>query len=126
MQEARMPEKRVVVWVSRFKDRKALMLQWHDPITGKCRSRSAGTADKKEAEKARADLEYELNHGKYQEASRMTWERFRELFEDEYVANKRENTRKAYTDTLDSFEEICGPARLRSINERLVSRFAAD
>ena len=69
-----MPEKRVTVWVQRFKDRDALMLQWIDPETGRRKSKSAETADPDNAEQKRADLEYELNHGKYQEASRMTWE----------------------------------------------------
>ncbi len=116
---------RVRVWVQRFPDRANLMLQWHDPETGKRRSKSAETADEKEAEKARADLEYELSHGRYQEASRMTWERFRELFEAEYVAGTRKNTRRNFEKTFDHFEAICRPARLRSITERTVSQFAA-
>jgi integrase len=120
-----MPEKRVTVWVQRFRDRKYLMLQWVEPDTGKRKSRSAGTDDDKEAEQARADLEYELNHGRYQEASRMTWERFRELFEREYVADKRLNTRENYEDTLDLFERLCNPTRLRSITERTLSQFVA-
>jgi integrase len=124
-QEGDMPEERVTVWVQRFKDRKHLMLQWIDPDTGKRKSRSAETDDPDAAETARADLEYELNHGKYQEASRMTWERFRELFEEEYVAGKRPNTRENYEDTLDLFERLCQPARLRSITERTLSRFVA-
>jgi hypothetical protein len=65
-------EKRLTVWICRFRDRKALMLQWLDPDTGRTKSCSARTDKPKEAEKARADLEYELNHGRYQEASRMT------------------------------------------------------
>jgi hypothetical protein len=81
-----MRERRITVWVQHFKGRKHLMLQWLDPETGKRKSRSAATDDPKAAEQKRADLEYELNHGKYQEASRLTWQRFRQLFEDEYVA----------------------------------------
>jgi integrase len=96
-----------------------------DPDTGRRKSRSAGTADEKEAEQARVDLEYELNHGAYQEASRMTWERFRELFEAEYVAGCRENTRLTYQATLDLFERLCNPRSLRSVTERTVSAFAA-
>src|SRR5262245_2478417 len=107
-----MSEKRVTVWVQRFKDRKTLMLQWIDPETGKRKSKTAGTADDEEAEKARADLEYELNHGRYQEASRITWERFRELFEEEYVAATRQDTQANYQATFDLFERICSPARL--------------
>jgi integrase len=119
-----MTEKRVTVWVQRFPDRTNLMLQWLDPDTGKRKTKTADTADEKEAEKARADLEYELNHGKYLEASRMTWERFRELFEEEFVATRRPRTQECYAATLDLFEKLCSPARLRSISERTISAFA--
>jgi integrase len=111
--------------VQRFKDRKHLMLQWIDPDTGKRKSKSAETDDEGKAEQARADHEYELNHGKYQEASRMTWERFRELFEQEYLPNLRPNTRVRYEDVFDLFEELCHPTRLRSVSERTLSAFAA-
>lgn len=101
------------------------MLQWTDPETGRRKSRSAETADPEKAEQARADLEYELNHGQYQEVSRMSWERFRELFEEEFVAGRREATQGNYRDTRDLFERLCQPQRLRSVNERTVSRFVA-
>jgi integrase len=120
-----MSDQRVTVWVQRFKDRPALMLQWIDPDTGRRKSKSAGTADEKKAEKARADLEYELNHGRYQEASRMTWEHFRELFEDEYASGRRERTRINFRNTFDLLEKLCHPGRLRSVTERTVSAFAA-
>jgi integrase len=101
------------------------MLQWHDPETGKRKSRSAGTCNPLDAEQKRADLEYELNHDRYQETSRMSWERFRELFEAEFVASRRDNTRRNYRVTLDLFEQVCAPKSLRSVNERTVSAFAA-
>jgi hypothetical protein len=112
---------RVTVWVQRFPDRENLMLQWHDPETGRRRSRSAGTADEKEAEKLRADLEYELNHGRHQEASRMGWEGFRALFEAEYAAGKRERTREKFATVLDAFEHICNPRQLGKVTERTLS-----
>lgn len=120
-----MSEKRITVWVQRFKDRPTPVLQWIDPETGARKSKSAGSADPKEVEKARADLEYELNHGRYQEASRLTWERFRELFEAEYLPNLRPGTRKCYRRNLDLFEQLGCPAKLRTVNERMVSRFVA-
>jgi len=52
-----MSEKRIVVWVQRFPDRDNLVLQWHDPDTGKRKSKSAETADEGEAERKRADLD---------------------------------------------------------------------
>jgi integrase len=120
-----MSDKRVTVWVQRFKDRPHLMLQWLDPETGKRRSESAGTADEGAAEKKRADKEYELNHGLHQDVSRISWERFRERFEEEYVAGCRENTRRNFTATLDHFETICGPKRLSGVTARTVSLFVA-
>jgi integrase len=120
-----MPEKRVSVWVQQFKDRPHLMLQWLDPESGRRKSKSAGTACPKEAEAARVDLEADLNAGRYQEASRLSWERFRELFEAEYVAGFRPNTRRNHRDTLDCFEQVSNPGTLRGISERTLSQFVA-
>jgi integrase len=118
--------KRITVWVQWYMDgRPYPLLQWHDPVTGKRKSKSAGTCNPEDCEKARADLEYELNHGLHLEASAMTWERFRELFEAEFVVARRENTRRNYRVALDLFEEVCAPKSLRSVNERTVSAFAA-
>ncbi len=117
--------KRIVVWVQHMADRPHLVLQWHDPATGKRKSKSAGTCNPLQAEERRADLEYELNHNLHHEASQISWERFRELFEAEYVAPLRANTRRNFATTLDAFEEICTPKRLAGINERTVSQFAA-
>jgi len=120
-----MTEKRVKVWVQAFKARPYLMLRWTDPDTGKRKSKSAETADPKEAEGKRVDHEADLNNGRHQESSRMAWARFRELFTAEYVAPLRENTRRNYCVTMDLFERVCDPKSLRSINERTVSAFAA-
>jgi integrase len=118
-------QKRIRVWVQRFKDRPHLVLQWHDPDTGKRKSQSAETADPDEAEEARKDLEYELRHDKHVQGSRMSWARFREMFEQEYVAGRRPNTRLNYTGTFDTFERVCNPRTLRGITERTLSAFVA-
>jgi integrase len=120
-----MAEKRICVWVQRFKDRDALMLQWIDPITGKRKSKSAGTTNEKEAQAARIDLESDLNNGRYQQAARLSWEAFREMFETEYVAARRPFTRANYVHMLNLFEGICPINALRSVNERTISAFAA-
>jgi integrase len=106
-------------------DRPYLTLQWHDPVTGQRKSRSARTCNPLDAEKARADLEYELNHGLYHDAGRMSWETFREAFEREYVAPLRKNTRRNHEDTLNSFEQMCHPRRIDLVTARTVSAFAA-
>jgi integrase len=116
---------RIVVWVQKFRDRDTLMLQWHDPITGKRKSQSTGTSHRGLAEMKKTELEYELNHNLHHEASRMRWERFRELFEEEHIAARRENTRENYKAMFDLFERLCRPSSLRSISERTISQFAA-
>jgi integrase len=120
-----MSEKRITVWIQRFKDRPHLMLQWIDPDTGKRKSKSAETADERKAEAKRTDLEADLNNGRYQEASRMTWDRFRELFEAEYVTGRRPATRNGFRYALDLFERLANPARLRSITQRTISSYVA-
>jgi integrase len=118
-----MSEKRITVWVQQFKDRDNLVLQWMDPFTGQRKSKSAETNLRPVAEMKRTELEYELNHGLHKEASRMSWEKFRELFETEYVSGKRPNTRDNYAETLNAFERLCHPANLRSISTRTISAF---
>jgi integrase len=120
-----MPEKRTRVWVQHFADREYLMLQWHDPVTGKRRSKSAQTNNPVTAEDKRADLEADLNAGRHVEASGTSWGRFRQLFEAEFVAGRRANTRRNYRVALDLFEKVCAPRLLRGVNERTLSAFAA-
>jgi hypothetical protein len=121
-----MSDHRVKVWLLRPKGRTSLMLQWVDPDTRRRKSRSAGTDDEEKAERARADLEYELNRGRYKEASRMTWERFREVFEDESLPGVRPSTARNFRNTFDLLEQTCNPSTLRSVSTRMVSRYVAE
>jgi integrase len=118
-----MVEKRITVWVQRRKDRLLFSLEWIDPETGRRKSKSAGTDDLKEAEQKRGDLEADLNNGRYQEVSKLAWDRFRQIFQDEYLPGLRERTREKYNTVLDVFEDIINPDRLRSISERTISAF---
>jgi integrase len=118
-----MSEKRIVVWVQHFGDRPYLMLQWHDE-NGKRKSKSAETNNPLEAERKRADLEYELNHGKRPDP-RISWKHFRQLFEEQHVAACRQNTRENYQATFDIFERLCHPSSLRGVTALTLSKFAA-
>jgi integrase len=111
--------------VQRFKGRTNLMLQWIDPDTNQRKSKSAETHIPAIAETKRTELEYELNHGLHQEASRMSWEKFRELFEAEHVSGRRRTTQGNFADTLNLFERLCQPISIRSVSERTISRFVA-
>jgi integrase len=113
----------VKVWVQEFKGRKFLYLQWHDPHTGERKTRTAETADPEAAEKQRANLEYELNHGLYAVESKMSWEQFREMFEEEYAGGLRERSREKFGCVFDVFEALAAPKKLRAVTERTLSAF---
>ncbi len=120
-----MAKDRIKVWVQSFKDRPYPMLQWIDPDSGKRKSISAGTADAKEVERKRADKEYELNNGLHVEKSKMTWAKFRELFEAEYLPGLRERSREKYGTVLDVLEDEGMPKTIGEINERYLSQLVA-
>jgi len=116
-------EKRITVWVQRFKDRTHLVLQWIDPTTGKRKSKSSETDDARIAERARADFEYQLNNGIHQSKTKLQWTRFRQMFEEEYVAGLRDRSKEKYTTVFDVFEQEMNPDRLHAITERTISAF---
>jgi len=99
------------------------MLQWVDPETGQRKTQSAKTADPKEADEARVDLESDLNNGRYQGASKLDWGRFREMFEGEYAALRRTSSQEKFKAVFDVFEETMKPAKLGALTERTISLF---
>ena len=119
-------QERLTVYVLRPKDRPTMQLQWVDPETGIRKTRSAGTSDRTEAEKARADLEYELNHGLASEPSKMEWETFRGLYEDEKLPGLREATRKKAGYVFDAFEKYGKPRILGKVTERTLSLYVTQ
>jgi integrase len=120
-----MRDRRIRVYLLKPKDRANYQMQWLDEFTGLRTTESTWTDNADEAEDKRADQEYELNHGRYAKGERMEWEQVREQFEEEYVSGWRRNTRRNYQRTLDLFEEICAPKRVRLIDEQVVSKFVA-
>jgi len=119
-----MSEQRITVYVLQPKDRPFLKLEWVERETGIRRSKSTRTADTAIAAKARADLEYELNHGLHREPSKMPWDTFRETCGDEKLAGSREATRKKAGYVFDAFEELARPRTLGAVTERTLSRYA--
>jgi integrase len=114
---------RVKVWVQKFPDRPYLMLQWHDPDTGRRKSKSAATDNPKAAEHFARDLEYELNHGIRRQPARMTWEQFCDVYTEEKLSGNRAATRKKAGYVFDSFEEHCHPKNLGALTERMLSLY---
>jgi integrase len=118
-----MLDNRITVYVLHQKDRPFLKLEYVEPDTGKRRSKSAKTADPDKAERARADWEYELNHGIRSEPSKMPWGTFRERYEEEKLSGLRDATRKKAGYVFDAFEQLASPRALGVISERFISRY---
>ena len=98
--------------------------QWVDPVTGKKRTKSAGTTIRREAEKFRAKLATEIEtNGLLME--RITWDAFRDQFELHGVSGKSKATQVELSGTLNRLEELIAPVRPEAIDSRVVSLFAS-
>ena len=73
----------IKVTVCRYPDRENLVLRFIDPVTGRQKTKSAGTADEAKAIGAAAVWQDELRTGRYQAASKLSWADFRKRFESE-------------------------------------------
>lgn len=113
---------RINVWIYRTKGRRWPLLQWHDE-NGARKSVTVRIDDPAALEKARADQEFRINNSLYEDRSTLTWAKFREIFEAEYLPGLRERSGEKYGTVFDVFEDECGPKKLRDVNERMVSRF---
>jgi hypothetical protein len=78
----------ISVNVVRFGDRKYLQMQYRDSVTGRKKTRSTGTANRREAERVAAKWEAVLQAGRYQPPSKVTWDEFRRRYEDEVLASR--------------------------------------
>lgn len=102
----------VKVTVVRFSGREHLMLRYTDPVTKKRVHKSADTANKKEAERAAALWEQELNSGTFKPVAQKTWEEFRHDFETEHMTHQSESYWALCQSTLNGFEKITGIVKL--------------
>ncbi|QDU63377.1 site-specific tyrosine recombinase XerC [Planctomycetes bacterium Pan216] len=118
-----MPE-RTRVWIQQRKGR-TLALEWHDPTTGKRRTKSTGTNDWRAAEQQRAELEVDLNRGVDVDSGRMKWSRLRELYESEKLIETSATNQQRARDVFDVFERHVKLTTINSITERTIAAFVA-
>ena len=111
------------VTVMRYGDRTNLMLAYIDPISGKRRTQSAGTASEKEAWKAAAKWEEELRAGPHCPPSKITWAAFRERYQEEHLASLSKAGRESAQFHLNQLEKHLNPDRLCKVNASSLSTF---
>jgi integrase len=115
----------IKVTVVKYPDRKQLMLRYTDPVTGIHKAKSARTTSRREAERAAAKWEAELQEGRYQPTVRITWAEFRERYEDEKLASLSPNTAETASTTFNHLEKLINPKNLQVLDATTLSRFQA-
>src|SRR5438128_2739807 len=114
------------VTVIAYPDRKHLVLRYVDPITEKQYTRSARTENRREAERAAAKWEAELQEGRYQPRCKLTWQEFRERYEKEKLASLSWRTTASTDTAFNHLERIINPAKLAALDSASLSRFQAE
>lgn len=121
-----MSDETIKVHVVDYGDRKNLVLRYVDPTTKRHVTKSAGTNNRKAAEKAAAVWESALREGRYASPSKTTWADFRERYESEVAAGLAPNTRQKIYLTFDMVEARLNPARVRDVTAQRLSSLVAD
>lgn len=120
-----MSENEIKVTVSKFADRPCYIMRYTDPVTGKRHSRSTDTTTRREAERAAAKWEAELQEGRYQASTNISWQEFRERYESEKLASLAKSTADSAATALNHLERLINPKNLIVLNSTTLSKFQA-
>jgi integrase len=118
---------RTRVYVREYRGRGSYVLEWKDPITRVRRFKTTaiacgGRRNRAEAERAAGDWEDELNSGAVG-SKKITWEKFRDLYEDQKLPGLAEGTRDKVNDVFNRFEREINPKYLSDVTEARLSHF---
>jgi len=116
----------ISVTVIRYPDRPNLVLAYTDPVSGKRKTKTAGTDDEGEAWKAGARWEEELRAGPHCQPSRVTWAEFRKRYTEERLATLSYQYQHSVKCSLGCVERVLNPDRLCKMTTAAVSRFATE
>jgi integrase len=120
-----MSDDEIQVVVVQYPDRRFFMMRFVDPVTGKQKARSTGTTVRREAERIAAKWEQELQQGTYRPKRNITWDEFRERYEQEKLSSLAPSTQKTAATAMNHLERIINPLKLASVNAETLSRFQA-
>jgi integrase len=116
----------IKVSVNSYGAGRALSLYWRDPITGKRKIVSAKTTNPKEAERAAAVLQAELNSGRYASPSKVTWADFRRRYETEKLSTLARKTGITAASAMNHLERVLDPDRLVKLTPAAMSQMQAE
>lgn len=123
---ARRKSTEIKVHVTSYGEGRNLCLRYRDPKTGKAIVKTAGTTNRKDAQKEAGKWEDELRNGKYKPASKVTWAEFRVRYETEYVATEmKDSTADIVSGIFDAVERILSPDLLSGIDADAIDKLKA-
>ncbi|MDA7937680.1 tyrosine-type recombinase/integrase [Pirellulales bacterium] len=120
------------VWACDLNGRDTYQLQWRDPVTRKTRQKTTQVPtsglkrDLKEAQRLAAQLELELQNKHSKEPTKISWDDFRQRYEEEHLSGLAESTAKKTFSVLDRFKKEMNIDRLASIDERTLSHYVKN
>ena len=120
---------KIHVHVCRSGDCKNLTLRYRDPTTGKQVRKSAETANKSDARRAAHAWETDLNEGRDKGRHALSWEAFRERYEDEVVPSLADRTAGKVRTVFNAVEKALprvAAGKLADLDPDTLSRFQAD
>jgi len=82
-----------------------------------------GKPGKRLADERAAQLTSQLTLGTFESKGRVTWSEFRKEFISKVVSTKAVSTQRIYCNSFDSFEGLCNPKLMRSINQKMIDDF---
>lgn len=94
------------VKVTKFSDRRYLLMYYDCPRTGKRVSRSTKQTTEREAVREAGKWEAELREGRYKPASKIAWAEFRQRYEDEVAAGLAHKTDRMVGTVFNTVERI--------------------
>jgi integrase len=103
--------------------RRCLEARWIDPLTGKKRTRSTGHTIRRNAERAAALLEEQLNRGGLPSEPRLTWAELRRAYQTEVFPALAPKSRRKTIGSLDRFDAEIGPQFVAAITTDVVRQF---
>jgi integrase len=100
-----------------------LLLYFVDPLTGKEVSKTAGTRDKRDAERAAAVWELELKD--YRGELDDGWKYFVDRYRDEHLARRSKKNQEAALAALGHYLRLMSPARVSDVTPTSIDTFQA-
>ena len=109
------------VKVVKYPDRKNLVLRWIDPDTGNKKTKSAKTTRRREAERKAAKLEADLKDGLLSGPPAVTWQEFKQAYQDDYLSSLADSTFRIVNTTFNQVEEVLKPKLLKDLTSALIA-----